>query len=143
VTADVVRAPALLVTHDCALDKKSARGVMQASEITFLPLRRLSSLEGNKQSIIRRNTLTPYDFLFVGELPGDLGESYVNLGSASTFSLDYFAPALVLEDGEEEAHLTASRHDHRLGRLTSEQMDLFLDKWNVHWTRRIGSREPA
>ncbi len=132
----MVQVPALLATYDCALDKTNKRAETLATEVTFLPLRSLASLEGNKASIIRRNTITPYDFFLVGDLPG-LGESYVSLNNPSTITLDYFAAELRLFDGDPEAHLVATRHDKRFGTLSTEQLSLFRDKWNVHWTRRM------
>jgi hypothetical protein len=138
---EFVLAPALLASHGCALDKTNRRGVMQATEVTFLPLRQVAALEGNRQAIVRNNNVTPYDFLYVGNLGGDLGESYVNLNSASTFSLDYFAPQLRVFEGDPEGHLVATRHDDRMGTLALGQLSLFLDKWNVHWTRRMMSPE--
>ena len=136
VSAEIVLAPALLATFDCALDKANKRGESLVREATFLPLRSLTSLEGNKQRIVRTNTITPYDYFYVGDLP-DLGESYVSLNNPSTITIDYFAPELQMFDGEEEAHLVATRHDERLGTLATPQVALFKDKWNAHWTRRL------
>lgn len=133
---EIAQAPALLATYDCALDKKNARGVMQATEVTLLPLRQMSALEGNRASIVRRNTLKPYDYFFVGDLPR-LGETYVSLNNPSTVTLDYYAPELRLFAGEDETHLAATRHGERLGTLTPEQLELFRDKWDIHWTRRM------
>ncbi len=140
--AKIAHVPALLATFDCALDKTNKRSEMLATEMTFLPLRQLAVLEGNKQAIIRRNTITPYDFFYVGDLP-DLGESYVSLNNPSTFTVGYFAAELRVFDGDPEAHLVATRHDERLGTLGAQQLVLFKDKWNAHWTRRLPERAPT
>ena len=136
VTSEIILAPALLASHDCALDKVNARGVMQATHVTFLPLRSLTVLEGNRANIVRSNNVTPYDFFFVGVLPG-LGESYLSLNTPSTVTLDYFEPELRMFPGDSEAHLVAQRNDTRIGTLSSAQLELFRTKWNVYWTRRL------
>lgn len=134
--SEVLSGPAMLVSHDCSLDKVNKRGEMQATQATFLPLRAVSLLEGNRATILRSNNLTPYDVLYVGTLP-DVGEAYVSLAHASTVVLDYFAPELRDFPGEDEFHLVATHNDSRVGSLAADQLELLRSKWNAHWTRRV------
>lgn len=135
-TAAMAVGPALLMTHDCVLDKTNKKRVVRAAYATFLPLRKVVLLADDRAALIRQNTVTPYEALYVGEVP-EAGEVYLSLACPATVPLSYFAPELQDFEGEEEPHLTATANDTRVGTLTADQVGLLRTKWNAHWTGRL------
>lgn len=144
--AQLDRGPALLVTHDCAIDKKNRRGHSTLEYLTFLPLQDVSALEAVEPSRARDLRLhaerdQPYPVLYLGQVQ-DVGESYVML------SQPYTLPALLLRAelrdfnaaetrGAPDRRIVPGVWDTRVGTLTERALTLLRRKWNAHWTRTL------
>ena len=131
--------PALLVTHDCVLDKRNRRDEPTAPLFHFLPLIAVDAQDRNKQAAIRRNELTPREVLYLGDC-GELGESFVLLHEvyalpARLFNpyLDAFADHPDAQPGE--LHLAIRDGDSRIGCLAAAGIDMLRTKWSIFWTR--------
>lgn len=136
------RAPSMLVTHHCAIDKKDGQGRSKVEHLSFLPLQLVSSLPESRAGNLRRSqgNLQPYEAMYLGEVPS-LGECYVMLTMPFTVPTTLLGTELqrftAAEHGIEsdETRLVATVHEHRLGRLDHEPLELFRRKWAAHWTR--------
>lgn len=139
--AQLRRGPAMLVNHDCALDKMNRRGEATIERLSFLKIHDLSAAPDHRQNLLRTNAsqLKPFDAHYLGYV-ADLGESYVVLSGPYHLPADYFGVEARsfpnLEEGEKRLAIT--RHDTRIGRLSDESLSLFRMKWNAYWTRAVG-----
>lgn len=137
----VAHGPGLLLTHGCALDKKTGAGVLTVKRLHFLPLRAISSLLPEQQTTARRNPVevTPPEVLYLGEVPG-LTEAHVLLSEPFYLPAALFDIALVPfrlnDEDDEERMLVARAHDSRVARLAPSHVEVLLDKMNAYWTRR-------
>jgi hypothetical protein len=139
--------PALLVTHDCTIDKKrteKSRKVSKLEYLTFLPIHDAAALPPQRREalVATAGDLPPYDALYLGEVDG-IGDAYVSLVHP------YSLPALLLrtelkeftaeETGEDaDTRIIASIGDTRVGRLNPERVALLQAKWIAVWTRQVG-----
>ncbi|BBX75453.1 hypothetical protein MSHI_33590 [Mycobacterium shinjukuense] len=134
------RGPAMLVNHDCALDKMNSRGEATIERLSFVKVHNLSTAPDHRQNLLRTNAsqLKPFEAHYLGHVPG-LGESYVVLSDPYHLPADYFGvearsfPNLVAG----EKRLAITNHDTRIGRLSDESLTLFRMKWNAYWTRTV------
>jgi hypothetical protein len=137
------RGPAMLVTADCVLDKKTGRGRSTVEYLNFVPLQDVKALDPGRARNLRDSAgeLAPYAMLYIGEVEG-VGESYAPL--AQVFTL----PALFLrtelhaytqeETGEPDVlgsntRLRASMGDTRVGRVDGVTLRLLKRKWASHY----------
>lgn len=131
--------PAMLLTHGCALDKKTRAGVLKLERMHFLPLRSTQLLDQGRQDMLRSkpSEIAPSEAFYLGHV--GVTESHVLLSEPYYLPAAYFQPSLyelALEDGEAESRMKANHGDTRIGRLTAAHLQLLLDKMNVYWTRR-------
>ena len=136
---------ALLVTHGCALDKKSRSGELRIERMHFLPLENVTAQSADKQSALRRGAreINPSEVLYLGDVPGLPWEAFVVLSSIHTVPARVFEPILVDvvdDDGHVSEHrLSGQRHSDRVARISDQHVELLLDKLNAYWTRRVRS----
>jgi hypothetical protein len=135
--------PALLVTYNCALDKRTGSGKSKVTHLNFLPLRSLALVQPNLAEALRNKpaSLAPYSALYLGDVP-NVGEGYVNL--MECFSLPISAFSVEIQDFSED--LSAGDPDEdccrlvdnsprvRSSTLSASHHELFLEKWRAHWT---------
>ena len=137
--------PALLVTHGCALDKKSRSGELRIERMHFLPLENVAAQSADKQSALRRGAreINPSEVLYLGDVPGLPWEAFVVLSSIHTVPARVFEPILVEvldDDGHvSDRRLSGQQHSDRVARLSDDHVELLLDKLNAYWTRRVRS----
>lgn len=132
--------PAMLMSHDCALDKRNRAGASTVSSVNFLPLFQVSLLDKGLSSELLRGQLMPYQAMYVGEVPS-VGPSYVEFSRIYRLPPQYLDTELRTFDppphGEEAGeHLCASQNDTRVAKLSAPALDLLRSKWNAYWTRR-------
>jgi hypothetical protein len=138
--------PALVFTHDCALDKRRGQGSPSIERVQLLPVRDVESQDANRQKLLRDNNVRPYEALYLGSL-GDW-EGFVALGELYTVPAGYFEPELRPfpghpEDPDEEPHLVFGRHGDRLGRIELDQLALLYEKVLAFWLRRAPDESSA
>lgn len=129
VQAAVISGPAVLLTHDCDMDKPNRDGTPRVERLQFARLRAVDALPVDRQRTLRSSSdkIAPYEVLHLGDVP-DFGESFI------LFSDPYYFPTVHLEarfvdydsDGTQEAgrYLTAQKNDSRIGRLDVAQLAL-------------------
>lgn len=136
------RGPALLVSHGCAIDKKTRAGTSRLEYVSFLPIQDVDGLEPQQADQLRRmkDTPQPYEVMYLGELPG-IGEGYLSLTQPFTL------PAVMLrtelkdftaeETGDEaDRRIVPTIGDTRVAKLSEAGIDLFHHKWIAQWTRK-------
>lgn len=135
--------PAMLVTHDCALDKKTGSGRSTIDRISFVRLRDVASLPAQRADLLRgrADELQPYEALYLGEIEG-IGESYVLVSDPYFLPALYFATELrqfdgSLEDASPQTLLVPVANDARVGRVSDPVLGLLCNKWIAHWTRLV------
>jgi len=131
--------PAMLMSHDCVLDKRNAAG-STLSSLNFMPLHQMSLAEPNHSAALRRGQLMPYNAMYVGDVPS-IGPSYVEFSRIYRLPPKYLATELRTFDpppeGEEVGeYLCAGRNDTRVAKLSAPALELLRSKWNAYWTRR-------
>lgn len=133
--------PAILITHDCALDKKSNKGVSRLEDVTFLRLQNVAELPPERQGNLRGSAgrFQPYEAMYLGRV-SDLGECYVMLTAPYTLPAQIFRPELREYDegssaGEPGVYLTPTDFDSRVAKLSADGLDLLRKKWMIQWTR--------
>lgn len=144
----VERGPALLMSHDCVLDKKkksNGREVSRVDFLTFVPIRGFAQVNPGKARALREFgaalDVRPYEALYLGEVDG-LGETWVSLAHP------YTIPALLLgtelraftdaETGDgNDTRLVASIGDTRVGKLSPGGVTLLRKKWMAQWTGEV------
>jgi len=150
VVASGDQGPAVLVTHDCALDKTNrAKTEVKVRRLFFLPLLAVSNVTPNEMAVLRRNEVIPTESLYI-ESAGSFGEAYCLLSEAYYLPADLFRLQLTVhthpEAEAEVAHLQASRSHARVGRLDESSLLLLKRKWIGFWTRQqplVGSEGDA
>lgn len=135
----LLHGPAMLITHDCALDKR--KGVPPQATVPRLHLARLlstMSLAKDKQKEIRarRDRIDPSEIMYLGWLPR-LGESFVDLSELSVVPSEFFGVELASVEvaGEEDLRLFPSATHSRLGSMSGESRLLLTSKLMKYWTR--------
>lgn len=133
---------ALLVTHGCALDKKSGAGAIRIERMHFLPLENVAAQSADKQSVLRRAALElePSEVLYLGEVPVLNFEAFAVLSNIHTVPARVFDLAWVdvvdMQGDVVDSRLSGGRHHERVATLSDEHGELLKDKLNVYWTRR-------
>jgi len=140
--AGVDKGPALLISHGCAIDKKTNSGKSKLEYLSFLPIQDVVALPSERAERLRASSgnVQPYEAMYLGSVP-EVGEGYV------TLTQPYTLPAVLLrtelreftaeETGDAADHrIVATISDSRAGRLTDEALELFYRKWTSQWTRR-------
>ncbi|RFZ47551.1 hypothetical protein DAVIS_00263 [Mycobacterium marinum] len=129
---------AMLVTHDCALDKMNRKGQHTIERLAFVRIRNVEELPSNRAEVIRSSygKVQPYEAQYLGVIP-DIGESYVLVSDPYFLPVKYFGAKIELypDEPEPNRHLTISRNDSRRFRLSDSELEMFRIKWNVQWTR--------
>jgi hypothetical protein len=134
--------PAILLTHDCAMDKPDRNGNPRVETLQFASLKTFSALSSDRQINLRgqATALMPFDALYVGQIP-DFGETFFVL--ADTFCLPSTFFSLEFSDygGHEHAddnianYVVSRAKDTRIGRLDQSQLDLLRRKLPAYWAR--------
>lgn len=131
--------PAMLITHDCDLDKMTGSGKPKIERFSFVRLREVDALEPSRAELIRSSygKLQPYEAQYLGILPG-IGESYVLVSDPYYLPSSYFGYEIreFTDQPEPNKHLALTENDSRRFRLSAAEIELFRTKWNIHWTRR-------
>lgn len=128
--------PAVLLTHDCALDKPNVQ------RLQFARLRVLSALPADQQGNLRgaAKKVGPFDSLYLGQIP-QFNETFILLSDPYYLPAEYFRLALLLHGAHPEAesesakYTTPQQNDTRVGRIDEEQLDLLRRKMLAFWTR--------
>ncbi|GAA6525030.1 hypothetical protein [Intrasporangium sp. DVR] len=134
--------PALLITHGCALDKKSRLGHLRIERLNFLPLQNVAAQEREKQLALRSyaRDLNPSEVLYLGHLPEHDFEAFVVLSQPFTLPAAIFDPTLIDVRDESgnviDTRLSGRSSHRRIARLSDCHVELFKDKMNAFWTRR-------
>ncbi len=140
-TAALEQAPALLVSHGCAIDKKKGNGQSALEYLTFLPIQDVTALPQDRARNLRASAaeLTPYNVMYLGQVP-EVGESYVMLNRPYTLpaallntSLRDFTAAETGED--DDRRIVNLAWTTRVACLTPDAVALLQRKWNAHWTQ--------
>ena len=132
IRAELEHVASVLVTHSCVLDKpKTVR-------LQFAPLAPIRSLEPGMQGHVRRPTVTPAEFVHVGDVAGL--ETVAVLSALFTVPKSYFLPELRSyvdhpEDPDGDLHLTATAQDTRVGTMDADAVDLLRHKMAGFWPR--------
>jgi hypothetical protein len=142
VQAGVVDGPAVLLTHDCDMDKPDGKTSQpRIQRMQFARLRAVEALPESQQRTIRanRNTRGPYEILYLGDITS-LGEACILLSDPYYVPVGYFLPTFVEYSDHPNAFagarfLTAQLHDSRIGRLDEPQLMLLREKMMAFWTR--------
>lgn len=128
--------PAMLVTHDCDLDKMKA-GKPKIERLAFVRLRNVEELPADRIELIRGSgeKTQPYEAMYLGQIPG-IGESYVLVSDPYFVPVGYFKTSIVTYPGPQpNQHLTVTENDSRRFRLSDADLALFRTKWIINWTR--------
>ncbi len=142
-TAAMPMGPAVLLTHDCAMDKAKRDGRPRAEFLQFAALRSLADALSTEQAgNLRRarDGVAPFDFLYIGPV-GQLGESFLLLSDPYYLPMTYFDvmcreyEGQVAVDGSSELRAAAGQHDTRIGRLSADRVELLRRKMIAFWTR--------
>lgn len=141
VQSTVTEGPAVLLTHDCSMDKPDSTGQPRVERMQFARVRALDVLPLNLQRTVRtnRNNLGPFEIQHLGDIP-ELGESCLLLSDPYYIPSAYFVPIFCDYTGHAEAlegdrYITIQLHDSRIGRLDEDQLILLRRKMNAFWTR--------
>ena len=134
--------PALLLTHDCAMDKRRRNGTPRTALLQFAPLAQMSQLSDDLAQGLRaqRSALAPLDTMYVGEVDG-IGDCYISLLDPHYLPIEYFGAQVVDQSGHELCdpddpfHLTPGRRDTRVETLDDEQIQLLQMKMMAFWSR--------
>lgn len=137
-----IEGPAVLLTHDCDMDKPDrTTGQPRIPRMQFARLRAVDALPPSYQRTLRtsRNKLGPFEALYLGDIQG-FGESCVLLSDPYYIPSAYFLPIFGEYTGHVEAvegarYITAQAHDSRMGRLDEAQLILLRRKMAAFWTR--------
>jgi len=141
--------PAILLTHGCAIDKVSkVDGRPRAEFVQFSRLRLMGVLPADRQGLLRRERLTPYEAVYAGNVSG-LGEAYFLLSEVYFLPFAYFSPAASDFTGHPDApddverYIVANEHDTRIDRLNSKRIALLHEKMSAFWTRQVAADDGA
>jgi hypothetical protein len=150
VHAAVVEGPAVLLTHDCDMDKPdSSTGQPRIQRMQFARLRAVDATPAHYQRNLRtnRNNVGPFEALYLGEI-ADFGESCILLSDPYYIPSDYFLPTFEDFGGHADAaegdrYIAAQLHDSRVGRLDEAQLILLRRKMAAFWTRMEPGQSPS
>lgn len=133
----------LLITHDCDLDKPASSKDPtrpRIERLQFLPLRDVATLDQQRQALVRAPRLNPPEPIYLGgPVPGVGAEAFGLLSEIYYLPAGFFQPALKQHEHPEAkpglAHLVATAHQKRTGRLEAEHLDLLRRKIAAFWPR--------
>ena len=139
-SAKILRGPAMLITHDCALDKRS--GTPPRAKVSRLHLARVlstMSLAKDKQKELRSrwDRIDPSEIMYLGWL-SEFGECYADLSDLSAVPSEFFEVQLASVEvaaGEGDLRLVASASHARVGSMSRESRELLTSKLMKYWTR--------
>lgn len=138
--SSVINGPALLLTHDCAMDKAHADGRPKLEWLQFTRLRLASDLPAERRGNIwrARDDVAPYDVMWLGDV--GFGDCYVVLSSPYFVPMEYFDVSCVqyeeqVDDRPNLPRATPGRNDSRRGRLEADRLFLLRQKLLIFWTR--------
>jgi hypothetical protein len=142
IRAAVIEGPAVLLTHDCDMDKPdSTTGQPRIERMQFARLRAVDASPASYQRTLRtnRNNLGPFEALYLGDI-ANFGESCILLSDPYYIPSAYFLPTFSDYGGHPEAtegarYITAQLHGSRVGRLDEAQLILLRRKMAAFWTR--------
>ena len=133
--------PAVLLTHDCAMDKPTKTGVPRVERLQFVRLRSIDGLPLQQQQTLRggRMSVAPFEAMHIGDV-SRLGESFILLSDPYYLPAGYFTLKFDdysnYPDIEPDArYVTPQAHDTRVGRLDEAQLDLLRLKMLAFWAR--------
>lgn len=144
VQATVIDGPAVLLTHDCDMDKPdNATGLPRIQRMQFARLRAVDALPLSYQRTLRtnRNKPGPFESQYLGDI-ASFGESCILLSDPYYIPSSYFAPVFDdysshAEAAEGAKYLTVQLHDSRVGRLDEVELILLRKKMTAFWTRLV------
>jgi hypothetical protein len=150
VQSTVIEGPAVLLTHDCDMDKPdNATGQPRIERMQFAKLRAVDALPASYQRTLRtnRNNPGPFEALYLGDI-ANLGECCVLLSDPYYIPSTYFIPTFGdysdhPEGAEGARYTTIQLHDSRLGRLDETQLILLRRKMAAFWTRLDPGEPPS
>jgi len=109
---------ALLVSENCQIDKRTARGLPRPNQrLLFLPVRALESFDGSYRSKMLRGEVQPPEAVYLGEHEGQ--KLAAKLGEVFSLPAAIFSPASVDFSSHPEA----------------DEVDPFHMTVHVRWTR--------
>jgi len=134
--------PAVLLTHDCAMDKPHPTDPMRP-KIPRLQFARLRAVGDEDRQRMRSSAarLGPFDVCFLG-VTEPYGECFILLDEtyylpAALFNLHFVDPGEDVMSGNPDAvYATARANDNRIGRIQDDQLDLLRRKMIAYWTRQ-------
>ncbi len=150
VQSTVIEGPAVLLTHNCDMDKPdTVTGRPRIERMQFARLRAVDASPVSYQRTLRmnRNNLGPYEALYLGDT-ADLGECCILLSDPYYIPSSYFLPTFGdysnhPEGAEGARYTTIQLHDSRLGRLDEAQLILLRRKMAAFWTRQVPEQSPS
>ena len=142
-TTSLVYGPAVLLTHDCAMDKSRPDASPKAERLQFARLRVVSRTVTPEEATDlrgRRAKTGPFEVMWVGDV-STWGDCMIFLSDPYHVPLSYFEPTMVRYDVLEEdgtpssPRATPGANDSRIGRLDIDQINLLRLKMLAFWTR--------
>jgi len=143
VEAEATTGPAVLLTHDCAMDKPDkVTGSPRVERLQFARLRSIDALPPDQRRSLRQGAHKdgPFDILYLDGV-GEFGECFFLLNDPFYLPAAYFRLLLTthpehVEAESPEAHYTTPRaNDTRFGRIDEPQLVLMRRKMVAYWTR--------
>ncbi len=132
--------PALLITNDCEMDKRTRSGRLKVPYLHFLPLHAMLAQDANLQKVLRQEGVNPAGALFVGDVPG-VGDAIVSLAEVTGVPISFFEPRLLRPDFLPEAtndmYLVIDANDTRIGTLEESRRELLQAKLAAYWARTV------
>lgn len=148
-TSEILYGPALLLTHDCAMDKATADGLPKTDWLQFARIRLASQLPDQRRGNVwrARDDVPPYDVMWLGEV-GAFGDCYMVLSDPYHVPVEYFDTRCIqydeqVDDRPNLPRATPRRNDSRMGRLPPDRVFLLQQKMLIYWTRFNPPTAPA
>ena len=144
VVAGLNAGPAILLTHDCAMDKPDRAGLPRVERFQFAAVRSMESLPPDRRRNLtgQAHQVPPYEVLYLGKV-ADYGECFMLLSDPYYLPAKFFEPhfadyvghVAVPDPSGPTSFITPGRNDSRLGRIDEYQLDLLRLKMLAYWTR--------
>lgn len=139
--ASLPQGPAVLLTHDCGMDKCNADGTPKLERLQFAPVRSISALPKDRVGNLRaaKDKVAPFEALWLGDL-GVLGESFLLLSEPYFLPSEYFGTRCVqyeeaADDGSNAPRGTPLVEDSRIGKIPGDRLTFLRRKMIAYWTR--------
>ncbi len=139
--ASLPTGPAVLLTHDCAMDKAYSDGRPKYERLQFARLRATAGLPQERRANLQgsRGAVAPFEAMWLGEV-GDLGESFLLLSDTYFLPVECFRLLCVQYEeaagnGPNTPRATPQVIDTRFARLSDDQLNLLRRKMLAYWTR--------